>query len=268
MIQRSLTIVNCSVLIRILQRQECTIFPGFRHHKPSFRNQLLGYRNQHLTSRFKSQDAAAWEMWHKPRLDSYTNWLESRRQPPGRRIGRFSADIRYSMIVTYASTLLGRNTVMLMGIAAEIPRVGLRWSLDRHTEWVPPVPAPQQQPGAQPHVQEPTADQPPADQPLPPPHHVVVRQPRLHTADAAILRDLLGSVRDLSGRVDRLEGMMRWMTERMAASAGMDVPVFPGPGHDQDPQDPPLVVMLSYFCDPVTIPAKGPVDVRATDPCT
>ncbi|KAD3337613.1 hypothetical protein E3N88_33133 [Mikania micrantha] len=43
-----------------------------------------------------------------------------------------------------------------------------------------------------------------------------------------------GSVRNLSGRVDRLEGMMRWMTERMAASAGMDVPVFPGPGHDQD----------------------------------
>ncbi|KAD6454997.1 hypothetical protein E3N88_09703 [Mikania micrantha] len=46
------------------------------------------------------------------------------------------------------------------------------------------------------------------------------------------------SVRDLSGRVDRLEGMMRWMTERMAASAGMDIPVFPGPGHHQDPQDP------------------------------
>ncbi|KAC9183977.1 hypothetical protein E3N88_46217 [Mikania micrantha] len=45
-------------------------------------------------------------------------------------------------------------------------------------------------------------------------------------------------VRDLSGRVDRLEGMMRWMTERMAASAGMDIPVFPGPGHHQDPQDP------------------------------
>ncbi|KAD4982902.1 hypothetical protein E3N88_19573 [Mikania micrantha] len=34
-------------------------------------------------SRFKSQDAAAWEMWYKPRLDSYTNWLESRRHPPG-----------------------------------------------------------------------------------------------------------------------------------------------------------------------------------------
>ncbi|KAD1735745.1 hypothetical protein E3N88_42384 [Mikania micrantha] len=33
-------------------------------------------------------------------------------------------------------------------------------------------------------------------------------------------------------------GMMRWMTERMAASAGMDAPVFPGPGHHQDPQDP------------------------------
>ncbi|KAL8239940.1 hypothetical protein R6Q59_016507 [Mikania micrantha] len=44
------------------------------------------------------------------------------------------------------------------------------------------------------------------------------------------------------GRVDRLEGMKRWMTERMAASAGMDVPVFPRPGHHQDPapqeQDP------------------------------
>ncbi|KAD1345610.1 hypothetical protein E3N88_42980 [Mikania micrantha] len=161
MIERSLTIVNCSVLIRILQRQECTIFPGFLNHKPGFRNQLLGYRNQHLTSRrywmqmpetgvlianafgvimvfislgasvtvfplwkspefllphrvvsfvfvndnhfvmveltgdypmptptwywsrFKSQDAAAWEMWYKQRLDAYTNWLESRRQPPG-----------------------------------------------------------------------------------------------------------------------------------------------------------------------------------------
>ncbi|KAD4384911.1 hypothetical protein E3N88_25079 [Mikania micrantha] len=98
------------------------------------------------------------------------------------------------------------------------------------------------QPGAQPHVQEPPADQDHADQPPPPPpppaHHVVVRQPRLHPADAAILRDLVGSVRDLSGRVDRLEGMMRWMTERMAASAGMDIPVFPGPGHHQDPQDP------------------------------
>ncbi|KAD1436641.1 hypothetical protein E3N88_42826 [Mikania micrantha] len=128
------------------------------------------------------------------------------------------------MTVTYASTLLGRNTVMLMGIAAEFPHVGLRWSLDRRTKWVPPVPAPQQQPGAQPHVQEPRADQDPADQPPPPAHHVVVRQPRLHPADAAILRDL-------SGRVDRLEGMMRWMTERMAASAGMDAPVFPGPGH-------------------------------------
>ncbi|KAD6794855.1 hypothetical protein E3N88_05751 [Mikania micrantha] len=159
-----------------------------------------------------------------------------------RRIGRFSADIRDSMTVTYASTLLGRNTVMLMGIAADLPRVGLRWSLDRRTEWVPPVPGPQQQPGAQPHVQEPPADQDHADQPPPPPpppaHHVVVRQPRLHPADAAILRDLVGSVRDLSGRVDRLEGMMRWMTERMAASAGMDIPVFPGPGHHQDPQDP------------------------------
>ncbi|KAD4178359.1 hypothetical protein E3N88_26950 [Mikania micrantha] len=31
---------------------------------------------------------------------------------------------------------------------------------------------------------------------------------------------------------------MRWMMERMAASAGMDVPVFPGPGPHQDPQDP------------------------------
>ncbi|KAD3642301.1 hypothetical protein E3N88_31525 [Mikania micrantha] len=31
---------------------------------------------------------------------------------------------------------------------------------------------------------------------------------------------------------------MRWMTERMAASAGMDIPVFPGPGHHQDPADP------------------------------
>ncbi|KAD4585224.1 hypothetical protein E3N88_22825 [Mikania micrantha] len=158
-----------------------------------------------------------------------------------RRIGRFSADIRDSMTVTYPSTLLGRNTVMLMGIAADLPRVGLRWSLDRRTEWVPPVPAPQQQPGAQPHVQEPPADQDPADkQPPPPPpaHHVVVRQPRLHPADAAILRDLIGSVRDLSGRVDRLEEMMRWMMERMAASAGMDVPVFPGPGHHRDPQDP------------------------------
>ncbi|KAL8246220.1 hypothetical protein R6Q59_007436 [Mikania micrantha] len=51
MIQRSLTIVNCSVLIRILQRQECTIFPGFLNHKTGFRNQLLGYRNRHLTSR-------------------------------------------------------------------------------------------------------------------------------------------------------------------------------------------------------------------------
>ncbi|KAD7479196.1 hypothetical protein E3N88_02332 [Mikania micrantha] len=35
-----------------------------------------------------------------------------------------------------------------------------------------------------------------------------------------------------------IPGMMRWMTERMAASAGMDIPVFPGPGHHQDPQDP------------------------------
>ncbi|KAL8263813.1 hypothetical protein R6Q59_021943 [Mikania micrantha] len=82
------------------------------------------------------------------------------------------------------------------------------------------------------------ADQDPADQPPPSPHHVVVRQPRLHPTNAAILRDLLGSVRDLSGLVDRLEGMMRWMMERMAASAGMDVPVFPGPGPHQDPQDP------------------------------
>ncbi|KAD4177978.1 hypothetical protein E3N88_26569 [Mikania micrantha] len=31
---------------------------------------------------------------------------------------------------------------------------------------------------------------------------------------------------------------MRWMTERMAASAGMDVPVFPRPGHCGS----------SYFC--------------------
>ncbi|KAL8238451.1 hypothetical protein R6Q59_015018 [Mikania micrantha] len=34
-------------------------------------------------SRFKSQDASAWEMWYKQRLDTYTNWLESRRKPPG-----------------------------------------------------------------------------------------------------------------------------------------------------------------------------------------
>ncbi|KAL8259382.1 hypothetical protein R6Q59_027335 [Mikania micrantha] len=85
---------------------------------------------------------------------------------------------------------------------------------------------------------EPPVDhQDPADQPPPPAHHVVVRQPRLHPVDATILRYLIGSVRDLSGRVDRLEGMMRWMMERMAASAGMDVPVFPGPGHHEDPQD-------------------------------
>ncbi|KAL8246518.1 hypothetical protein R6Q59_007734 [Mikania micrantha] len=136
-----------------------------------------------------------------------------------RRIGRFSAYTRDSMTVTYPSTLLGRNTVMLMGIAADLPRVGLRWSLDRRTKWEPP------------------ADQDPADAPPPPPpaHHVIVRQPRLHPADAVILRDLIGSVRDLSGRVDRLEEMMRLMTERMAASARMDVPVFPGPGHHQDP---------------------------------
>ncbi|KAD5508400.1 hypothetical protein E3N88_16103 [Mikania micrantha] len=38
---------------------------------------------------------------------------------------------------------------------------------------------------------------------------------------------------------------MRWMTERMAASAGMDVPVFPGPGHHQDPQDPGALVLAS-----------------------
>ncbi|KAL8244816.1 hypothetical protein R6Q59_011074 [Mikania micrantha] len=63
---------------------------------------------------------------------------------------------------------------------------------------------------------------------------VQTNEPRLHPADAAILRDLIGSVRDLSGRVGRLEEMMRWMTERMAASAGMNVPVFPGPGHHAD----------------------------------
>ncbi|KAD6453431.1 hypothetical protein E3N88_08136 [Mikania micrantha] len=34
-------------------------------------------------SRFRSHDAAAWEMWYKQRLDLYTNWLESRRKPPG-----------------------------------------------------------------------------------------------------------------------------------------------------------------------------------------
>ncbi|KAD1781289.1 hypothetical protein E3N88_42295 [Mikania micrantha] len=179
-----------------------------------------------------------------------------------RRIGRFSTDIRDSMTVTYASTLLGRSTVMLMGIAAEFPRVGLRWSLDRRTEWVPPVPAPQQQPGARPHVQEPPADhQDPADQPPPPPHHVVVRQPRLHPADATILRDLIGSVRDLSGRVDRLEGMMRWMMERMAATAGMDVPVFPGPGYHQDPSRILVGAQLS-----VEVEHNGATDLRRRSP--
>ncbi|KAD4889190.1 hypothetical protein E3N88_21263 [Mikania micrantha] len=38
---------------------------------------------------------------------------------------------------------------------------------------------------------------------------------------------------------------MRWMTERMAASAGMDIPVFPGPGHHQDPQDPGAIQDLN-----------------------
>ncbi|KAC9728873.1 hypothetical protein E3N88_45330 [Mikania micrantha] len=135
------------------------------------------------------------------------------------------------LLADYFAGLISRKATG--AITGRLPRVGLRWSLDRRTEWVPPVPAPQQQPGAQPHVQEPPADQDPADQPPPPPppYHVVVRQPRLHPADAAILRDL-------SGRVDRLEGMMRWMMERMAASAGMDVSVFPGPGPHQDPQDP------------------------------
>ncbi|KAL8201739.1 hypothetical protein R6Q57_010886 [Mikania cordata] len=77
------------------------------------------------------------------------------------------------MTKTYASTLLVRNTVMLMGIAAEIPGVGLQWSPDGRTVWVPPVPAPQQQPqpGTQPHVQQPPPAQPP------PPHHAVVCQP-------------------------------------------------------------------------------------------
>ncbi|KAD4179256.1 hypothetical protein E3N88_27847 [Mikania micrantha] len=68
MIQRSLTTVNCSVLIRILQRQECTIFPGFLNHKPGFRNQLLGYRNQHLTSRILEMV--------KPEFASRCYWMQ------------------------------------------------------------------------------------------------------------------------------------------------------------------------------------------------
>ncbi|KAD2804869.1 hypothetical protein E3N88_38246 [Mikania micrantha] len=46
--------------------------------------------------------------------------------------------------------------------------------------------------------------------------------------------------------------MMRWMMECMAASAGMDVPVYPGPGHDQDPADPGVIDDLngvSLGCD-------------------
>ncbi|KAD5508311.1 hypothetical protein E3N88_16014 [Mikania micrantha] len=40
---------------------------------------------------------------------------------------------------------------------------------------------------------------------------------------------------------------MRWMMERMAASAGMDVPVFPGPGPHQDPVDPGASGFLTFL---------------------
>ncbi|KAD0988270.1 hypothetical protein E3N88_43459 [Mikania micrantha] len=72
MIQRSLTIVNCSVLIRILQRQECTIGPGFLNHKTGFRNQLLGYRNQHLTSRVRDLSGRV------DRLEGMMRWMTER----------------------------------------------------------------------------------------------------------------------------------------------------------------------------------------------
>ncbi|KAL8258784.1 hypothetical protein R6Q59_026737 [Mikania micrantha] len=116
------------------------------------------------------QTTVSWPEYSLPAENNYDEATTSRSERTNREYsdsnGSFDnddqSDIRDSMTVTYASTLLGRNTVMLIGIATEFPRVGLRWPLDRRTEWVPPVPAPQQQPGVQPHVQEPPADQDPA----------------------------------------------------------------------------------------------------------
>ncbi|KAD2394303.1 hypothetical protein E3N88_41280 [Mikania micrantha] len=121
-------------------------------------------------SRFKSQDAAAWEMWYKQRLDLYTNWLESHRKPPG------FVDLDKQPLTTRISYHTTR-------------KAGFRNPLD--------------------------------DRCLP---HSDTLSPRLPHSDLD---------------PPQLEtGMMRWMTERMTASAGMDIPVFPGPGHHQDPQDP------------------------------
>ncbi|KAD5317794.1 hypothetical protein E3N88_17740 [Mikania micrantha] len=209
MIQRSHTIVNCSVLIRILQRQECTILPGFLNHKTGFRNQLLGYRNQHLTSRFKSQDAAAWEMWYKQRLDSYTNWLESRRQPPG------FVDLDKRPREPSSSSSSEEDPDMILD-----PHMLLQFP-----------------PGTEAHTR------------LKRFIGMEIVEPR--TIDWSILATLGATERataiiGASGPWRRMMemgglpayreiGMMRWMTERMAASAGMDIPVFPGPGHHQDP---------------------------------
>ncbi|KAD6796470.1 hypothetical protein E3N88_07366 [Mikania micrantha] len=232
-IQRSLTIVNCSVLIRILQRQECTIFPGFRHHKPGYRNQLLGYRNQHFTSRSvllgvfdEIQESLKWS---KPEFATRRYWM----QMPNTAVLIANA---FGVIVVFIS--LGTSvTIFPLWTSPEflLPHRVVSFVFVNDNPFV--------------------MFELNGDYPMPTPTWYWSRfksqdaatwemwyRPRLdsYTNWLESRRQPPGfvdldNVHDLSGRVDRLEWMMRWMMERMAASAGMDVSVYPGPGHDQDP---------------------------------
>ncbi|KAD6794769.1 hypothetical protein E3N88_05665 [Mikania micrantha] len=230
--QRSLTIVNCSVLSRILQRQECTIFPGFLNHKTGFRNQLMEWltiRHALLTESIQNANVYINVLlgvfdeiqeslkWSKPEFAPRRYWMQ---------MPETGLLIANAFGVTVVFISLGASvTIFPLWTSPEFLQphriVSFVFVNDNHYVMVELT----------------------GDYPIPTPSWY---WSRFRSHDAAAWEmwykqrlDLYTNcVRDLSGRVDRLEGMMRWMTERMAASAGMDIPVFPGPGHHQDPQDP------------------------------
>ncbi|KAD3336771.1 hypothetical protein E3N88_32290 [Mikania micrantha] len=129
-------------------------------------------------------------------------------------IGRFSLDIRDSITKSYARSLLGHNSVMPMPIAAKIPcrGLGFHWigrqlrSLQFH---IPSSGSHNRRSSRMEIIQ----------------HHVVGRQPRLHPADAAILREH-------ATRIDRMKHMIQWLVEQQAASSGIYLPIFPRQMHD------------------------------------
>ncbi|KAL8269141.1 hypothetical protein R6Q59_000453 [Mikania micrantha] len=146
-----------------------------------------------------------------------------------RQLNRFSAVVRAGMTNTYQPSLLGRETVMLMHIAAEIAGHGLRFSLDRKHVWEPLQSPPQPHLSEQPPPNQSSPGHAPLDQPPPaqlPPQHPPLEQPLPTTKSA--YADIL---QEDAAQLDRIEDMMRWLVEQQSMASGIPVPVFIRPRH-------------------------------------